>query len=101
VPLGFAYCILSFANGDIENLLSKLGGIARTFGHETSMPQAGPTFYRAKFQTEALPHFCGQIPPSDGQTFNNPTLALPSNFLAGLHCGYTGIGTVPQVAPSK
>ena len=55
MPLRFANGILSFANGNVEYLLGKLDGIARTFGHETSMPQAGPTFYRAKFQTEALP----------------------------------------------
>jgi hypothetical protein len=38
----FARCILSFANGNIEYLLGKLDGIARTFGHEASMPQAAP-----------------------------------------------------------
>ncbi len=28
--------------GNVEYLLGKLDGIARTFGHETSMPQAAP-----------------------------------------------------------
>jgi hypothetical protein len=38
--LRFANRILSFAYGNIEYLLGKLYGVARTFGHETSMPQA-------------------------------------------------------------
>jgi hypothetical protein len=40
--LGLAYRILSFTDGNIENLLGKLDGIARTFRHEPSMPQAAP-----------------------------------------------------------
>jgi hypothetical protein len=35
--LRFADCVLSFTYGDFENLLGKLDGIARTFGHETSI----------------------------------------------------------------
>lgn len=42
LPLGFAHSVLSFANGNVENLLGKLDGIARTFGHEASMPQTVP-----------------------------------------------------------
>jgi hypothetical protein len=34
-PLGFANGVLSFADGNVEYLLSKLDGIARTFGHES------------------------------------------------------------------
>ena len=34
MALGFANRVLSFANGDVEYLFGKLGGIARTFGHE-------------------------------------------------------------------
>ncbi len=41
-PLRFAHSILSFANSDVEYLLGKLNGIARTFGHEMSMPHAAP-----------------------------------------------------------
>ena len=55
MPLRFANSVLSFANGDVKNLLGKLGGITRTFGHETSMPQAAPPIYAMRFQTEALP----------------------------------------------
>jgi hypothetical protein len=40
--LNFAYRVLGLTNGNVEYLLSKLDGIARTFGHETSMPQAAP-----------------------------------------------------------
>ena len=57
MPLGFAYRILSFAYGNVENLLGKLDGIARTFGHEPSMPQAAVSFHATEFQTEALPIF--------------------------------------------
>jgi hypothetical protein len=35
LPLGLAYGVLSFTNRNVENLLGKLNGIARTFGHET------------------------------------------------------------------
>jgi hypothetical protein len=49
-PFGIANCILCFANGNIENLLGKLRGIARTFGHEASMPQIS-----GYFETETLP----------------------------------------------
>ena len=42
MPLGFAHGIFGFADGNVEYLLGKLDGIARTFGHETSMPQAVP-----------------------------------------------------------
>jgi hypothetical protein len=38
-----ANAILSLANGDVEYLLSKLDGIARTFGHEASIAQAALT----------------------------------------------------------
>ena len=37
MPLRFANRILSFAYCDVENLLGKLDGIARTFGHEPSI----------------------------------------------------------------
>jgi hypothetical protein len=40
MALGFAHGVLSFPYGNVEYLLGKLGGIARTFGHEPSMPQA-------------------------------------------------------------
>jgi len=43
LPLGFANRVLSFANGNVEYLLGKLDGIARTFGHETSIAQAAPS----------------------------------------------------------
>lgn len=55
MPLRFANRVLSFANRNVENLLRKLDGIARTFGHETSMPQAAPSIYAMNFQTDALP----------------------------------------------
>ena len=42
MTLGLANRILSFANGNVEYLLGKLDGIARTFRHEPSMPQAAP-----------------------------------------------------------
>lgn len=42
MSLGFAHGIFGFANGDVENLLGKLDGIARTFGHEPSIAQAAP-----------------------------------------------------------
>lgn len=45
MPLGFANCILNFTDGNIEYLLGKLGGIARTFRHEASMPQVAPVAY--------------------------------------------------------
>jgi hypothetical protein len=38
MALGFANRIFGLANGNIEYLLGKLNGVARTFGHETSMP---------------------------------------------------------------
>lgn len=34
LPLGFADGVLSFANGNVEDLLGKLDGITRTFSHE-------------------------------------------------------------------
>lgn len=55
MSLRFANRVLSFADSDVEYLLGKLDGIARTFGHETSMPQTAPSIYAMKFQTEALP----------------------------------------------
>ena len=42
MPLGFAHGIFGFANGDVEYLLGKLGGIARTFSHGLSIAQAAP-----------------------------------------------------------
>jgi len=54
-PFRFADSVLSFANRNVENLLGKLDGITRTFGHEASMPQAEPRFQTMRFQTEALP----------------------------------------------
>jgi hypothetical protein len=42
LSLQFADCILSFANGNIEYLLGKLDGIARTLRHEPSIAQAAP-----------------------------------------------------------
>jgi hypothetical protein len=44
LPLGFTNGILYFANSNIEYLLGKLGGITRTFGHETSIADSGLTF---------------------------------------------------------
>jgi hypothetical protein len=38
MPLGLAHGVLGLANGNVEYLLGKLDGIARTFGHEPSMP---------------------------------------------------------------
>jgi hypothetical protein len=38
MALRFAHGVLSFANGDVENLLGKLDGVAGTFSHESSMP---------------------------------------------------------------
>ncbi len=55
MPFRFAYRVLSFANGNVEYLFGKLDGIARTFGHDQSMPQSAATFYNTGFQTEALP----------------------------------------------
>src|SRR5438552_14335797 len=55
MPLRFADGILRFANRNVEHLFGKLCGITRTFGHETSMPQAAPPIHAMKFQTEALP----------------------------------------------
>lgn len=40
MTLGCANGIFSLAYGNVEYLLGKLDGIARTFGHEPSMPQA-------------------------------------------------------------
>ncbi|MGA8312037.1 MAG: hypothetical protein WB755_18530 [Terriglobales bacterium] len=40
MPLRFADGVFGFASGDVEDLLGKLGGITRTFGHDASMPQA-------------------------------------------------------------
>lgn len=50
MTLGFANRVLSCACGNIEDLLGKLDGIARTFGHEASMPQ-----FSGYFETETLP----------------------------------------------
>src|ERR1700686_2851810 len=58
MALGFAHCILSLTNGNIENLLGELGEIARTFGHVSILPHSAPFCYMVKFQTEALPT-CG------------------------------------------
>ena len=52
LSLGIAYGILSLADGNIKYLLGKLGGIAWTFGHEPSMPQA-----HRVFETETLPEY--------------------------------------------
>ena len=57
MAFGIANRILNFANGNVEYLLGKLDGIARTFGHEASMPQAAPSFHAMVFQSEALPAF--------------------------------------------
>ena len=57
MPFGFANRVLSFAYSNVEYLLGKLDGIARTLRHESSMPQAAPTFYVMRFQTEVLPIF--------------------------------------------
>jgi hypothetical protein len=56
IALRLAHSVLSFADGDVENLLGKLDGIARTFGHETSIAQAAPSFYPMRIQTDALPY---------------------------------------------
>jgi hypothetical protein len=40
LSFGLAYGVLSFTNGNIEHLLGKLGGIARTFCHGLSIAQA-------------------------------------------------------------
>lgn len=50
-----AHGIFGLADGNVEYLLGKLSDVARTFGHEPSMPQAAPPIYPTKFQTEALP----------------------------------------------
>jgi hypothetical protein len=42
MPLGFANCILRFADGNVEYLLGKLDGITRTLCHEPSIAQAAP-----------------------------------------------------------
>jgi hypothetical protein len=42
LSLGLTHSVLSLANGNVEYLFGKLGGIAGTFGHEASMPQAVP-----------------------------------------------------------
>jgi len=42
MPLGLANGVLRFANGNVEHLLGKLDGIARTFYHEPSIAQAEP-----------------------------------------------------------
>ena len=42
LSLGFADGVLSFANGNVEYLLGKLDGIARTLRHERSIAQAAP-----------------------------------------------------------
>jgi hypothetical protein len=55
MPLGLAYCVLRFTDGNVEHLLRKLDGIARTFGHEASIAQAAPRFYGIKIQTDTLP----------------------------------------------
>jgi hypothetical protein len=68
MPLRFADGILRFANRNVEHLSGKLCGITRTFGHETSMPQAAPPIHAMKFQTEALPNpftTCSRIGDSD------------------------------------
>lgn len=62
MPLGFANRVLRFADGDVEYLLGKLGGITRTFGHELSMPYAAPSIYAVRFQTEALPGWDARPP---------------------------------------
>jgi hypothetical protein len=43
MPLRLAYRILGFADGDVEYLLGKLDGIARTLRHEPSIAQDAPT----------------------------------------------------------
>ena len=57
MALRFADGVLSFANGDVEYLLGKLDGIARTLRNEPSIAQAAPSIYPMGFQTEALPKF--------------------------------------------
>ena len=44
MPLGFANRILSFTYGNVEYLLGKFDGIARTLRHEPSIAQAAPPF---------------------------------------------------------
>jgi hypothetical protein len=42
MALRFANRVLSLTDGNVENLLGKLDGIARTFSHEASIAQAAP-----------------------------------------------------------
>jgi hypothetical protein len=56
LPLGLANGILRIANGNVEHLLGKQNGIARTFGHEASMPQAPPSL-TPKFKLRHYPTF--------------------------------------------
>lgn len=42
MALRFAHCIVCFADGNVEYLFGKLGGIARTFGHGLSIAQPAP-----------------------------------------------------------
>jgi hypothetical protein len=51
-PLKFANRVFSLADGNVEYLLGNLDGIAWTFGHETSMPQAALPIYAMRFQTD-------------------------------------------------
>jgi hypothetical protein len=61
VAFRFAYCVLSFANGNVENLLGKLDGVAGTFGHESSMPHETVGLPRvpcgSKFKLRHYPRF--------------------------------------------
>jgi len=43
MALRFAHGVLSLANGNVEYLLGKLDGIARTFAHKASMRQPPPS----------------------------------------------------------
>jgi len=53
MPLRFAHGVLSFTNSNVEYLLGKLDGIARTFGHEASIPYQ--PVHGAKIETETPP----------------------------------------------
>jgi hypothetical protein len=109
MPLGFAHGIFGFANGNVENLLRELDGITRTFGHEASIAQAAPWFYRVKIQTDTLPEACPErsrrveeslsrkrkhqpsktFPP---RNFPEPTIVYSTRAERGLPCSHSYSG---------
>ena len=55
MTLGFADDIFGLSNGNVEDLLGKLDGIARKLGREASMAQPAPRFHEVQIQTDPLP----------------------------------------------